>query len=273
MRQTFIISLIILPVIILRAQGVIADSLLHYEYNYFKSSNDTIKQTLLIKKTAYYLSHHITGPETFNEIKRVNINAVNDKRVKHNFLWNAAAVSYLNNETDRARYYLSEYSFSSKDSSVEFNLLSVLINKYSDTAEVRRRLNCLSSVDTLFKGLNCFYEIINYHRKHRNFYLLSSAIIPGSGTIMNGEVAKGVISLALAAGSVYGIIKLVEYGLYLNAALWGTGVGLKFYTGNIKLTEKSFYKAEEQKKNKLTTNCELTLKKILDKYPLTLKEL
>ncbi len=253
-------------------QNTLNDSLLFYEYNYFKSDNDSAKQLILLKKIRLYLKENITEREVFTEIKRVNINSLHNNDLKANFLWNAAALSYLNNETDHARFFLAEYSALKEDSSTAFNLLSILVNKYTDTNEVNKRMKYLRR-DTLFKGLSCFCEMTNYNRKHLNFYLISSAILPGSGTIMNGYVFKGLVSLALTAASVFGIVKLIEYGLYLNAVLWGTGVGLKFYAGNIKLTEKVFYKAENRKKNKLANNCELKLKNVLIKYPITLKEL
>jgi hypothetical protein len=274
MLRIFIISILFFGKgLFLLSQNTLNDSLLFYEYAYYKSNNDSLKQKILIKKIDLYLTKNITQKEVFNEVKRVNLNYLYDKEIKTNFLWNAVTISYLNYETDNARYYLAEYSNLKTDTSIAFNLLSILVNKYTDTSDVNKRIKYLSAFDTLFNCLNCFYDIVNYNRKHLNFYLISSAIIPGSGTVMNGYILKGLLSLALTAGSVYGIIKLVEYGLYINAVLWSTGVGLKFYTGNIKLTEQAFYKAETKKKNKLTNNCELKLKNVLNKYPITLKAL
>ena len=77
----------------------------------------------------------------------------------------------------------------------------------------------------------------------------------------------------LSSASVFGIIKLVDYGLYLNAFFWGTGLGFKFYAGNLKLTEKQFYEAETKQRNKLANNCENQLKQLLEKYPLNFKKL
>ncbi|MBA3681279.1 MAG: hypothetical protein H0W73_08970 [Bacteroidetes bacterium] len=273
MLRIFIISLLLCNSTIVFSQNALNDSLLSYEYAYFKSNNDTVKQMLLLKKIDLYLKQNITDVNVLNEVNRVNVNALTDNTAKVNFLWNATAIAYLNNNTDRARFFLAEYSELKKDTSVTFNLLAILINKYADTSDVNKRIAYLANKDTVFKDLSCFLDIINYNRKHLKFYLISSAIIPGSGTAMNGYVFKGITSLALMAGSVYGIIKMVEYGLYINAVLWGTGVSLKFYAGNIKLTQQSFYKAEDKKKNKLTNSCELKLKNVLNRYPLTLKGL
>lgn len=271
-RLIFITKLIVLTCSVCAAQTVSPDSLLAYEYRYFNTIEKEAKETALIGKINYYLRNNYTGKELFNEINRIDPGAL-EIRLKNKFLWNAALISYINNETAHARLYIEQYGDNSRDSSVDFHLLSLLINKYTDTVAVRKHLNFLAAKDYLFAGLNCFYTISNYSRKHLNLYLLSSAIIPGSGTAMNGYPLKGLVSLAIMAGSVYGVVKLIEYGLYVNAVLWSTGVGLKFYTGNIRLTEQSFNRAESRKKNKLTNDCELTLKKILDKYPLTLQEL
>lgn len=274
MRPIFTISLFIfLSGTLLYGQSVLNDSLLHYEYAYFKNTSDSIKQNILLKKVKLYLNAGLTGPETFNEIKRINYSALNASQIKESFLWNAAVIAYLNDDIPYSRFFLNEYYTVKNDTSISYTTLWILSNKYNDTSKVRERINYLSKTDSLFIGLNCFSDITNFNRKHLNFYLISSAIIPGSGTIMNGAVVKGLISLALAAASVLSIVKMIEYGLYLNAFFWGTGVGFKFYTGNIKLTETVFYKAENKTKNKLTENCKLKLKKILDKYPITLKEL
>lgn len=274
MLRIFIINiLLVCNGINLLGQNAINDSLLYYEYAYFKSNNDSVKQKMLLKKINLFINEKITEREVFNEIKRVNINAIPNDGQKASFLWNATAISYLNNETNYARFYLAEYENLKKDNSSAFNLLAILVNKYTDTVDVSKRIKYMAGIDTLFKDLNCFSETVNYSRKHLNFYLISSSIVPGLGTMLNGYVLKGLVSLALTTASVYGVIKLVEYGLYINAVLWGTGLGLKFYTGNIKLTEQAFYKAENSKKNKLTNNCELKLKRVMDKYPITLRAL
>lgn len=270
MLRIFIIS-ILFNGCILKAQDYFNDSLLYYEYEYFKNPSDSGKQKILLKKFDFYIRNNVTDNRCFNELKRIEISNLTDKKEKENFLWNTAIVSYLNNETDYAKFYLGEYEAMQTDTTAPSHLLYILIHKYSDTVEIQRRIRSLSKTDRLFSNLQCVCDLAVYSKKHLNFYLVSSALIPGSGTIMNGYILKGLLSFALTAASVYAIVRLVEYGLYINAVLWGTGVGLKFYTGNIKLTEKMFYKKESHKKNKLATDCELKLRSVLEKYPLTLK--
>lgn len=255
----------------LLAQHELADSLLFYEKTYFKNSDTVAREDLLVKKLGLYLRNGITNGDAFHEVKRVRINYLQHN--KSDFLWDAAILAYLNHENDRAAFYLSEYSVQNGDSTTTTCFLSFMINKYNDTAAANKTLNMLCRRDSSFNSLRCFSNIAGYERRHLNFYLIASAVLPGSGTMMNGSVVKGVVSFALAAGSVYGIVQLVQYGLYINAVLWGSGIGLKFYTGNLRLTERTFYQREEQKKNRLAKDCESEVKKLMERYPLTLKAL
>ncbi len=270
MQRVFIIRLaLFLSGIACYGQNSLNDSLLFYEYRYFRCTDATEKQSILLKKIDLYLNAGITNTLVFNEIKRVKFGSLREGQ--NAFFWNAALISYLNVENDQARFFLKEYELAAKDSSIMVQLLKVLVYKDTDTSISHATLALLAEKDPLFKDLTCFDDIINYNKKHLNFYLISSAIVPGSGSALNGYVLKGLLSLAITSASAYAIVKMVEYGLYVNAVLWGTGVGLKFYAGNISLTEKLFYKAETKHKNKLATACELKLKSILEKYPLILK--
>jgi hypothetical protein len=158
-----------------------------------------------------------------------------------------------------------------KDTGTLYKLLTVLIHKYHDTVRVNHNIRALVQSDSIFLNLDCFARVAVYERRHLNLYKLSSAIIPGSGIIMNGNAGKGILAMTLTAASVYGVVAMINAGVYINAALWGTGLGLKFYTGNIRLTEKVFREKELKQKNKLATLCELKLEKVLEKYPVNLK--
>ena len=272
MWQGIIISIFLLSVPIrINAQNALLDSLLYYEHIFFKATSDSIKQRAIIKKINLYIKRGKVGPEVFSEIKRVSLNGMNFN--KSGFLWNAIIISYLNEENDYADYFLNEYKLLNADSSIHYNFLATLVYLKQDSALFKGKLNYLCTKDTVFCSLSCLQDVIYYDKKNLKKYILASALVPGSGTILLGKVAKGLISTVIFAGSVVGIVALIQYGLYVNAALWSTGVGLKFYTGNIKLTQKTFEEKEKSKKNKLSNECKLILIKIMQKYPLTLKEL
>lgn len=273
MRQIFIISFLLIQLGYAAAQNNVQDSLLFYEYLFFKTTDPELRHQCLLKKVNVQLREGSTSIDVFNDVKRIKADSLTDLNLRLQYVWNASLISYLNDETDYANFYLARYQQLSLDTTIELSFLSALINRYSDTAAFNKHLRFLNCKDSLFVGLNCFMDPVNYHRKHRNFFLISSALVPGLGTAMNGYVLKGLLSLAITGASVYGIVKMVEYGLYLNAVLWGSGVGLKFYIGNIRLTDISFDKAEERKKNKLASACELKLQLLIQKYPFTLKGL
>lgn len=254
-----------------KAQSTILDSLLYYEHIYFKATSDSVKQSAILKKISLYLRNGNTGPEVFNEMKRVSLNT--NCFNKSNFLWNAAIISYLNEEGDYADYFFEEYRLLNKDSSMNYNFLAALIYYKQDTALFLEKLHYLCKKDTLFYSMNCLMNVTYYYKKNLKKYILASCILPGSGTILLGKLAMGLLSTAIFAGSVVGIVALIQHRLYINAVLWSTGVGLKFYTGNLKLTQKTFEDKEQIEKNKLSNECKFILRKIAQKYPLTLKEL
>lgn len=271
MRRIIIIVSLFLRVFTGYGQDPPADSLLHYEYAYFNSTNDTLRQQFLLHKLDLHLRSGNMGPDAFHEVTRIRVDATGP--CKYPFLWNAALLAYLNHEEDRASFYLAQYRTGTGDTTLPCLLLSVLISKYTDTIAFSRDLIALGRHDTAFRQLDCFLRSATYQRRHLKGYLLASALVPGLGTALNGFPVKGFISLALTAGSVYGIVTLVQYGLYVNAVLWGAGVGLKFYGGNLRLTEKSFNEREEQQKSRLYTGCESALKNLLINYPINLKAL
>jgi hypothetical protein len=273
MWRIFITEICILSAASICAQKGFSDSLLQQEYGYFNETDVFKKQELLIKKVNIYMSHGIYDISLVNEINRVEFTFLSQEGQK-NFYWNAALINYINGNERQASGYMEHYlSVSENDTSAQKTLLYVLINKHLDSSAVRLKIEKMAVYDPLFANLLCFNEILNYKGKHQKFSVISSYFVPGLGTAINGKPIKGILSLAIATGAIIGIVNLVEYGLYLNALLWGSGVGLKFYFGNIKLADKTFNAKEQKQKNILTNNCELKVNMLLKKYPLTLTAL
>lgn len=253
-----------------KAQTSKNDSLMKLEYGYYMASGDTAKNAFLYKKIKLHMRAGNTDSIAMREFKRIRPSLLSDPQQKKEILWNGAIVSYLHNEFNYAQNFMNGYEQLTGDTSVPFRLLNVLIHKYNDSTLVNRNIHLLLKTDSSFACLSCFAELSRYKRKHHDLSILSSAIVPGSGTMANGRVIKGMVSLALTAGSVYGVVRLAEAGLYLNAALWGSGLGLKFYVGNLNLTDKTFYEKENKHRQKMATACEENLKKLLQKYPIYL---
>ncbi|HQQ93987.1 MAG TPA: hypothetical protein PLQ93_05495 [Bacteroidia bacterium] len=252
------------------SQSLDADSLLLYEKKIYATAQAD-QQEAILNKLNYFWRSGFTGIEALKDIKRVQAEKISREEEKKRFYWNAAVTSYLNKEADLARHYILRYRSVSWSDTTASLFLALLIEQYQDTLLAGQYRQRLVSIDPSFSGLTCFSDAALYSRRHKNAYMLASALLPGSGTALNGAILKGIGSLLLVSASAYGVYTLVEYGLYLNAVMWGSGVGLKFYTGNILLSEKEFYRKEEREKAKLSKHCELCLQDLLDKYPLNLK--
>jgi hypothetical protein len=208
--------------------------------------------------------------EALKEIKRASVTGIPDSLLKK-YLWNGALIGYLNADLSYAKRMYTQYDNTFKDSSLNSALLKVLVHA-NDADGVRALIQRLSARDSLFSCLSCIDEVRNYERKGALFYTISSAVIPGSGAIMNGYPVKGIVSLALTAASVFGVVSLVRDGLYLNAVLWGSGIGLKFYGGNIRLTQTLFERRAVEIKRKRAVKCAAAIQRLTNKYPLILSD-
>lgn len=249
------------------AQKAMPDSLLYYEWQFYNGGQ---REEILLNKLQYQLQ--LSGfNEAYPTALRIKPEKIGDPAQRVNFYHNAALLAYLNNDEGRCRLFLDKLEQEAGKLETDETLLQILANRNHDTDLVRQKINILSANDTIFSKLLCFNKLAGYERKHLNRYLISSAIIPGSGTALNGEPLRGALSLALSAASAYGIGMLWQYGLKLNAVFLGGNIGLKFYTGNIRLTKKAFERKEKRQREKLAQPCEAALKKVLEKYPLNWK--
>ena len=267
-----LISVLTLAPLFAKAQQVPVDSLLFYEHNYFSATDETEKTNILLQKIRLYKNYGQTGTELYREIKRVRYELMEAGAPRSNFLWNAAVVAYLNQEDAGAVSFFRAYTSATTDSSTGAAFLYFLIHKSSDTLLLHQQIKNLCLKDPAFSSLYCMKELITVQPDRKNRYMLASALLPGAGSVAAGYPVRGFVSAALVGASAFGVYSLVSSGLYLNAALWGSGVGLKFYTGNVRLSGKLYERKRSLKKNKLADDCELELKKLLDKYPLILRE-
>ncbi|MFL5753195.1 MAG: hypothetical protein ACJ76F_07305 [Bacteroidia bacterium] len=242
--------------------------LMDLEWKIAKSSNDTAKTFFALRKMDLYLQQEDFSAEAIAETKRVDEALIRDTLIRSNFLWNAALLSHLAGETGLSRHYINEYRIREKDSTIAALLLELMIYSDFDTSLVTQRVEELKRLNDSLSCLSCINKVMAYKRQHRKAYLAASAVVPGSGSIANGNVGKGATSLALNGGVVYAVYALMKNNLYFNAISWGLALGVKFYTGNLRLTSKLFYEKEEKKKNKLAAACELNYKRVLDQYPL-----
>lgn len=269
MRKTIII-LIILFTKNSYAQQAFADTLLSYEKQIFGCSNDQEKNDLLLKKFNTLLKHHISNERTLNELYRINPELIRDSSEKRDFYWNASLLCFLNNDLNNANVFLNR-SNNLIGMSKENLILSMMINSNFDTIRVTHDLTELQKLDPSYSCMSCLNDLVRYTKKHKLFYSISSALVPGSGSMMLGYIIKGLISTSMVAGSAYLLYTLFTEQLYINSFVWGAGLTFKFYIGNIKLTEKLFDQKENKIRNKKAVKCEEKLSILLQKDKIDFK--
>lgn len=269
MHKTIII-LIILSIRIGYAQQNFADSMLFFEKQIFVSQSAYEKNELLVKKFNTLLKASITGKRTYSELFRIEPELITDTVQKKEFLWNAALLCFLNNDPNNASIFLNKH-IENQGMSKENQILSMMINNNFDTARVTASIGVLVRYDSSYTCMNCLNDLTRYSKKNKLLYSISSAVIPGSGSMLLGYIVKGLISTSMVAGSAYFLYNLVQEQLFINSFVWGSGLTFKFYIGNIKLTEKLFDEKENKIKNKKATACQQKLSVLLQKDPIQFK--
>jgi hypothetical protein len=270
MRQIIIILLVLITCIPeLGAQEQFDSALLGLEQQIFVARQDTEQVVLRLQKLDLYLSASIYSAGALREAKHINYKLIRSKAQQSRFLWNAALLAHMNEDIDYSLFYYAHYQLVSPDSTIPAKLLKIMINNSSDTLALSQSVKSLASTDTSFACLSCLSKVQSYQRKHKAWFVLSSVLVPGLGTALNGEPLKGMNSLLLNAATFYCIYALVENNLYINAFLFGGMLIQKFYLGNIRLTATRFEDKAARKKSMLAKNCEHALDKILSAYPVS----
>jgi len=252
----------------LRAQTLFDKELLQLEQDVFVLKTDSERAPIILKKVDLYVKNNEISVDALHEARRIDYQLLPSNESKLHFLWNAAIIANLNNQRNYAGFYINSYHTLTGDSSVEYKLLSVLINNGEDSALLIQTVNELAKSDSNFACLTCLNEVAYYQKKNRNGYLLASVIMPGLGSILEGYPLKGMSSLLVNAASVFAIYELVRSNLYINAILWGVTLTSKFYVGNIKLTDKLFDKRESKQKNTLANKCKGKVSVLLKEHPI-----
>lgn len=267
MRQIIIVLSILAACTKGHAQTGREKQLLALEEKYFAATGEKEKAMLCREKLLCYIHAGNYAHEAVNDLKRIDYRLLPDS-LQQDFLWNAALFSCLAKEPRYAMNYVARYKELSGDTSANYYLLELFAFSDFDTARVTQIVKQLSLKSADFNCLDCMNKVAAYGPKHMKAYVTASAIVPGSGSMLNGNVLKGASSLLFNAATGYMIYRLLSNRLYINAVGWGLGLGLKFYTGNIRLTQKLVNEKALKKKNKLAADCELKFSEVLRRYPL-----
>ena len=110
--------------------------------------------------------------------------------------------------------------------------------------------------------------MLSYRLKRKWAYVFSSYILPGTGTLLTGDVYNGIGSIVTVGGTGYGVYQLAKNKLYLGMGIWGYLFLPRVYFGNIKLTATKLEALEKKKKSKLVDNCEQKMLELLKNNPI-----
>jgi len=270
MRRIILIP-IILHISFAYGQLAFDSELLSLESKIYNSSSNTVSTKYCIDKLDLYIKNKNYGIEALNTAERIDYDKIADSAEQIRFLWNAALIAHLNNDQSYAPHYIFWYQKLSNDNSIQANLLAVVINNGIDSVLVSTSVKHLQSYSKEFDSLICINGMYAYRIEHKKKYTVASAIVPGLGIMLNGNVTKGVTSLALTGATGYTIYLMAVNSLYFSAILTAYAIGAKFYLGNIALTKKLVLEKEELKKSALAKNCKCTLNRALERYPLRFK--
>jgi len=209
----------------------IVTKLIRLEQNYFLSIDEKEKTAIAFEKLNLKLLDSSFTDELSVEIERIEPEQLsNENKIK--FYWNSTIVYYLKKEFFKSIYFIEKYNDMVDNKNINQLLLYYLILTKIDAQKSKNILNELiiltnnSNVenrnnDSLFQCLSCLSEINQVKNLNKKFKLISSAIVPGSGLILNGNLLKGITATSANALSGYFIYYLINKENYINALGWG----------------------------------------------------
>ncbi|MFT4898550.1 MAG: hypothetical protein ACI9U0_000335 [Flavobacteriales bacterium] len=242
------------------------NSMLKIEQEIYMSENDTLKNELYLIKFNSSLKEK-DFKRSYFELSRVRGRYFNDLAILQDFYWNASLISKLVNKVDYAETYYDAYLGLVQDSSVNTQLLGLLINAELDSSSYNEFKKTLT-LDTALNCIDCLSLISYYRLKNKLGYIWASRLVPGLGTVLTGDIYNGLGSVISLGGASYGVYHLFLNKLYLSTGIWGYLFIPRFYFGNIRMTKYKLEKLEEKRRAKLAIDCELTIKELLIKYPI-----
>lgn len=246
-RLIFIILLVKLCP--LYAQQKYADTLLNYELKAFAENENsqkilTQKFNFLLKQKDYVAAH--------NELTRINKQTLNETA-----LWNACLLSLQQKDFTSAEDYFKLYWLHADTSSLRDLTLAFLTYLNTDSARANSFLRKIEVNNPEYSCLRCYYRLLEMENTRALPFIIPSALVPGSGLILLGKPMKGLTSAAIATGFVIASISMINAGLVVNLVGWTAGWGVKFYLGQLGLTEKEHHNRFTKKKSKKADACRM----------------
>jgi TM2 domain-containing membrane protein YozV len=251
-------------------QTALAEELLTLERDAYYSRSDTTKTQFYVAKFYCYLKHKVLDSSALKEVSRIDFEKIKDSIQQCRFLWNASLLAHINKRPQLAYHYFSEYMSLSNDVTDESNLLALSIFATLDSSLVYSHLTMLNKYDIhhLDSLYRCSNRVDAYSIKNKKKYTIASAIVPGLGSILNGNIIKGTSSFVICGTNAYITYLLFSSNLYFNSFVWAYAITAKFWFGNINLTNSLVERKESMHKNILAQNCKNLLSEKLKEHPL-----
>lgn len=240
--------------------------MLMLEQKIFKASHDSLKNPLYLQKFNISLGYQ-DYERSYFELRRVREKYINDSLIESNFYWNAALISKLSNEFQYANIFYDAYIDFTNDTGSSSLLLGMLIKSDLDSSAFYKFIDQYEYTSHNEVSV-CFETLLSYQLKRKWTYILSSYLVPGSGTILSGDLYNGIGSLVTVSGFSFGVSQLVKSKLYFGAGIWGYLFLPRVYFGNIRLTVAKIQELEKKKKLKLAYSCEQKVKELLNNNPI-----
>lgn len=249
----------------LHAQVGYADSLLAFEWRVFQAPEEQ-RDAVLCQKLAFQIKSDSTYEHALQTARRIHYKNL-DSTTAVRFLWNASLISYLNQVTEEGLVHWKRYLKLTEDSTIQSQLLGFLLSYKNDSVVQASLSQSLNGKDSLFVAWN---DQLQEPTAVKAVALkkIASILIPGSGLMINGNVAKGALSLGINTAAAVFMHYLYMHKAWLNLIFWGTNLGGKFYFGGLRLLDKEIDQKQLDKTKKRTQKSALLLEKIVEKYPL-----
>lgn len=244
-------------------QASLEKQLTTLEYAAFRSENDSLKSRYLFRKTAAYILADSICQAALYDAGRVNPVYLSAEE-RRTFYWNMTLMAYLEHDTYKALYYRKQLDDQFPDTTTATALLGFLVySGYNDQTAA-----ALIAGHPELQPLGCIAATRDYTLPRKQWKIVASFIIPGSGMITNGNVGKGAAALSLSLLSAAAIDWMISNALYANAVIWGSSTLLKFYIGNIRLAKRLVEQKESLNRTSLNEECSQVLLQLLQQYPL-----
>jgi hypothetical protein len=252
------------------AQAKVDFDLLHLEQAIFSASSAEIANEFRLAKFDLLLQNHLYDQAKL-QLEEIEIDQLKSDSVRANLLWNASVLSYMQQLPNRAEHFYRQYAKQTADSSIYSLELKAILLVQQDSAEFENCLTKLVEMDSSFHSLRCYQSLLNIPTDNSTPFLICSMLVPGSGMILCGYPVKGLTSMALVGSTALFAAKLIQQSLWVNAISVLTIATLRFYLGNITLTDTLYHRHFQKKIARRMSPCKAEFEALMKKYPIDFK--